>query len=86
MNEEIMNNEVVEEAAVGAVETVVSKPVSALKIAGMVAGITAVGYGIYRGVKWIASKIKGHKAETTAIEPAHAEDNVAGDESSEVTE
>lgn len=86
MNEEIMNNEVVEEAAVGAVETVVSKPVSALKIAGAVAGITAVGYGIYRGVKWIASKIKGRKAETTAIEPAHAEDNVAGDESSEVTE
>lgn len=70
----IMTNEEVMETAE---EIVVANSGNWLKVVGGAAGVAVVGYGIYKGSKWLAAKIKAKKEK-------QAEDSVETDNESNV--
>lgn len=68
MNEtmEIMKDEMDEVMFVA--ESITPKTNKGLKVVGVTAGVLAVGYGIYKGAKWIGGKIKAKKGQEEATE------------------
>lgn len=73
---EIMNNEMDEVIEVA--ETIVPKTNNGLKVAGVAAGALAVGYGLYKGGKWVVNKIKAKKAKDDVEEDVEATEEVDG--------
>ena len=68
MNEamEVMSNEMDEVIYVA--ESITPKTNRGLKVAGGTAIALAVGYGIYKGVKWAGGKLKAKKGKEEAPE------------------
>lgn len=62
-NEIIMNNEVIETT-----EELVTSSGNGWKIAGGVGLLALAGFGLYKGGKWIAAKIKAKKEQKAASE------------------
>lgn len=62
---ENITNEVMDtmEEVVTVVEMTPVKTRSGLKVAGAAAGVLAVGFGIYKGAKWVHGKIKAKKEQ-----------------------
>lgn len=48
-------------------EIVTTGGLNGFKVAGKIALGVAVGYGIYRGAKWVARKVKAKKEQQEAI-------------------
>lgn len=74
---DVMNNGMDEVMVVA--EDITPKTGSGLKVAGGVAVGLAVGYGIYKGVKWIGGKLKAKK-EQERIYVAHEVNEIEEDD------
>lgn len=62
---EVMSNEM--DKVVEVVEMATPKTGNGLKMAGSAAGVLAVGFAIYKGVKWLKAK-KTKKAEEAEVD------------------
>lgn len=64
-NNEVMSKELDEVLFVA--EEIVPKSGKGLKIVGGITGGLALGYGLYKGAKWVAGKIRAKKEEKTIV-------------------
>ena len=71
---EVMNNEIDEVMFVA--ESITPKTYNGLKIAGGAAVALGVGYGIYKGGKWVIGKIKAKKEPEVITEDGVTEEDV----------
>lgn len=80
MNEtmEVMSNEMDEVICVA--ESITPKTGKGLKVAGGTAIALAVGYGVYKGAKWIGGKLKAKKVKEETPETEETPDENTADE------
>lgn len=74
-NKEVMEN--VMDEVITVVEMPPAKNFNGLKVVGTAAGVLAVGYGIYRGTKWVVGKVKAKKEQQEIEKNCEPTENVA---------